>query len=343
MQISYNAVKSVFLIIILFLGTAIRAQEKFAPEKILSAGQLKKYQKATYLIDKGTYITEAADSISAKRKNTKQVQRETALKKEQANLLLKDGYNMKLKVFREYLNNYIMTGNPEISNKEKATVQLSNIDQSMKRSNKLYSKAGNTPKLSNMLKYQNEAQKVQTEEIGRTESVLAELYNYKPEKQPDKDIAQAADVEQAVDASEPKASEEPLKITPVETVEETVAVPVTATAATTTEVAAATKKQEETGPVPVKEPVSGVYFTIQIMANKAPASLNKQRSVYNGTRKILQHQGDGWFRYSVGKFKSYSEAAGVMKREGIKGYIVAYKGTQRITTSEAKQLLEGTR
>ncbi len=85
-----------------------------------------------------------------------------------------------------------------------------------------------------------------------------------------------------------------------------------------------------------------VYFTIQIMADRKPATNVQLSTIYKGNRKTIENKGDGWYRYSVGKFNEYQKAYSCMKDEKIKGYVVAYHGSQRISTSEAKALLKST-
>jgi len=81
------------------------------------------------------------------------------------------------------------------------------------------------------------------------------------------------------------------------------------------------------------------YFSIQIIADKNVVVDSRLKQVYSGNRSIIMNEGDGWFRYSVGKFSNYNQASSVMKSEGIKGFVVAYSNGKRITTSQAKTIL----
>jgi len=81
------------------------------------------------------------------------------------------------------------------------------------------------------------------------------------------------------------------------------------------------------------------YFSIQIMADKKKATDAQLARVYSGKRKIIMTEGDGWFRYSLGQFKSVAEASSTMKSEQIKGFVVAYSDGKRITISQAKSIL----
>ena len=86
--------------------------------------------------------------------------------------------------------------------------------------------------------------------------------------------------------------------------------------------------------------MADVFFSIQIMAgqNKIPVSELKQK--YNGSLEIVERVKDGWYRYSVGKFKSLQAAKEGMNTEGIKGYIVAYKGMERISVKDAVNIIK---
>jgi len=99
--------------------------------------------------------------------------------------------------------------------------------------------------------------------------------------------------------------------------------------------------EKEVKPIAIsdKPKVGDTFFTIQIMADRKKAAPDQIKRIYSGSIKVDERKGDGWFRYSIGMFSSYEEAGRVMKREGVKGYIVAYSQSKRISISEAKKLL----
>ncbi|GAF03108.1 SPOR domain-containing protein [Saccharicrinis fermentans] len=82
-----------------------------------------------------------------------------------------------------------------------------------------------------------------------------------------------------------------------------------------------------------------VYYTVQIMADKAPVSESRIKQVYSGKYPIVENKGDGWYRYSFGKFGTFSAAKKALVQSNTKGYIVAYRGGDRISLSEAKAWL----
>ena len=89
----------------------------------------------------------------------------------------------------------------------------------------------------------------------------------------------------------------------------------------------------------VSEKPVELYYTVQIMADKAPVSEARIKQVYSGKYPIVENKRDGWFRYSFGKFGTFSEAKEAFVQSHTKGYIVAYKGNDRISLGEAKAWL----
>lgn len=85
--------------------------------------------------------------------------------------------------------------------------------------------------------------------------------------------------------------------------------------------------------------VSDVFLTIQIMADKQKVSENDLKNAYNGSLELIEKEGNGWYRYSVGRFADKESAQKIMEEEGLKGYIVAYNKTQRISVQEAIEIL----
>lgn len=95
---------------------------------------------------------------------------------------------------------------------------------------------------------------------------------------------------------------------------------------------------EENITAPISD--SPVFLSIQFLADKQKASNEKLAQAYQGELEIIEMEGDGWFRYSVGKFTDVETARSKMKSEGIKGFIVAYNENKRISVREAMDLLK---
>ncbi|TLX74098.1 hypothetical protein E9993_13450 [Labilibacter sediminis] len=84
-----------------------------------------------------------------------------------------------------------------------------------------------------------------------------------------------------------------------------------------------------------KEPE--VYYTVQILADRKPVSSDAIKRVYQGEYEIIENIGDGWYRYSFGKFSDLTTAKKALSESNAKGYVVAYRKNIRISLSEAKK------
>ncbi len=86
---------------------------------------------------------------------------------------------------------------------------------------------------------------------------------------------------------------------------------------------------------------SKTYFTIQFLADKQPVPKEKISSLYSGSLEVIKHEADGWFRYSIGKFKDVNKANETLQSSGVNGYVVAYHNNERISTRQAIEIIAG--
>lgn len=89
---------------------------------------------------------------------------------------------------------------------------------------------------------------------------------------------------------------------------------------------------------PLEKELPGLFFSIQILADKKEAPAAAVSKVYSGSLPVIHLVGDGWHRYMVGRFRSLPDARQAMTDESIKGFIVAYNGDTRIPVQEAVEL-----
>lgn len=82
-----------------------------------------------------------------------------------------------------------------------------------------------------------------------------------------------------------------------------------------------------------------VFFSIQFLAAKEAVSEQDARKVYNGSLPLIRSYGNGWHRFSAGRFESVEAATQIMKQEGIHGFVIAFKGDERISIKKAQHLL----
>ncbi|MCU4164103.1 SPOR domain-containing protein [Carboxylicivirga caseinilyticus] len=196
----------------------------------------------------------------------------------------------------------------------------------VKASKKDFQKSRNSRHLKDAVKYSADAINKHREMQAAMYSDIIDIINRKPEEI----------VEEKTIAPPPPV--EIIETTPEEPVEVTTIVPKkTEETVTVTEEAPIPVVVEKIPEKTVQQPET--YFSIQIIADKTTVSESRLKIVYKGSRKIIMNEGDGWYRYSIGKFKSFEEANSVMKSEGIKGFVVAYSDGKRITTSQAKTIL----
>lgn len=79
-----------------------------------------------------------------------------------------------------------------------------------------------------------------------------------------------------------------------------------------------------------------VYYTVQILADKKKIATDKIKRIYKVEFEIIEYIGDGWYRYSFGKFTDLSIAKQALLKSNTRGYIVAYRKESRISLKEAK-------
>jgi hypothetical protein len=85
---------------------------------------------------------------------------------------------------------------------------------------------------------------------------------------------------------------------------------------------------------------ANVIYKIQILALiEAPISDQKLRQIYNLNQSISKEETEGWYKYSVGQFTTYQQAAEVKSSIDINGaFIIAYRNGVKINIEEAKRL-----
>lgn len=80
----------------------------------------------------------------------------------------------------------------------------------------------------------------------------------------------------------------------------------------------------------------GIIFRVQIMAMRRQASKKELIGIYTGEQEIFEKYEDGWYKYSIGSFKSYEAAKSFCTADGIEGsFITVYKNGKRIAVEDA--------
>jgi hypothetical protein len=84
-----------------------------------------------------------------------------------------------------------------------------------------------------------------------------------------------------------------------------------------------------------------IIFKVQIAAHTVPLSQEYLNLIYRGDIPIDMIFEEDWFKYSVGRLRTFDEAEAVRQEINIKkAFVVAYSEGKKISTQEALQLIE---
>jgi len=84
-----------------------------------------------------------------------------------------------------------------------------------------------------------------------------------------------------------------------------------------------------------------IIFKVQIAAHTMPISDDYLNTVYKGDLKIDMIFEDDWYKYSIGRYRTFDEAEATRRGCAIKkAFVVAYQEGKKLSTQEAIQILE---
>jgi hypothetical protein len=84
-----------------------------------------------------------------------------------------------------------------------------------------------------------------------------------------------------------------------------------------------------------------IIFKVQIAAHTMPITDEYLNTLYRGDLKIDMIYEDDWYKYSIGRFKTFDEAEATHRECNIKkSFVVAYQEGKKISTAEAVQILQ---
>ncbi len=374
---SITTISISFLLFSLNITLFAQDNEKAVVEK-LSEKDKEKVVKAEKRLSKGILLLEEASKYDdeslimkeaegrLKMRKIKKLEKKADGLKIKAASYLQDGYKRKAKVFESIIKDS-RKANPHLVSRLKE-VEF-NSDKKIKKSKKLYRKADNMTSDSEAVEYFELGHKNYEEAIVILCEGLAAIYNIELEDEMDNTVIQDSTTvkdELAPEEKEITSEDSGTNVSEVTrdnsmnsgTTNTAVAGVAVGVAATTAAVLAtgnnddkkesivdSTEQTLVTDTIPlivvteVKEDVD-VFFTIQFIADKKPVSSETLKTKYSGEQEIVEMHSGGWYRYSAGRYTKLEEAKAEMKSKGIKGFIVAYKGEERITVSEALELLK---
>lgn len=81
-----------------------------------------------------------------------------------------------------------------------------------------------------------------------------------------------------------------------------------------------------------------VYYQVQIVAHTVPLNDSYIRmNIYNGSMPIEMLHEEGWYKYVIGRYRTFEEANNLLKEVKIpKAFVVAYKNHKRVPIREAE-------
>lgn len=111
----------------------------------------------------------------------------------------------------------------------------------------------------------------------------------------------------------------------------------------TVAVAAATQKDSVVAQNVKKEPEpepydsTVVYYQVQIVAHTVPLNESYIRmNVYDGDMPVETLKEEGWYKYVIGRYRTFDEANQLLRKVNIpKAFVVAYKNHKRVPIREA--------
>ncbi len=85
-----------------------------------------------------------------------------------------------------------------------------------------------------------------------------------------------------------------------------------------------------------------IFYSVQIAAHTVlmPEALVRE-TIYHGDMKMQQLHEDGWYKYLIGHYKTYDEAAKLLNEIKVeKAFVVAYKNGKRVPIKEVTEPTE---
>jgi len=333
-----------FIIACAALILSINGMAQQLPEQLrswFSSGELSKIKKADIRIDQGEQILfsqqlkNLGDSVPEEEKHYLNLSQKLFINKQKARLLLEtkeyfaSGFDAKLEIYKSYLDHFL---NADSTNQYPTAQALNDSidiyisdahlfrDRSEVKGNLIA--AANSINQSNInlqsaIKLSEKALLLIKEGESKTETRELVIQQIEDTKEDVKTIDQNNNV---VDVVEAKKNNE---------------VNVNTTNVTKTNANTITTEEPK-----AEKNIEEVYFTVQILADKKPVPNERIKAVYKGTLPVIENQGDGWYRYSIGKFSDYALAKKALLNSGVTGYVVAYKNKTRISVREAITYLQ---
>lgn len=322
------------LFLIALLGILCFHSSYSQQDELLNSKDTKRIAKAEKKISKAESLVEKADpykdkiadlkSAGASLRKIKRYEKKANNKIILSASYYKDGYSKKYSAYEKAIKRNIKSGFITDSD-----AQLEKANDAFKKGRKWRRNSKNESDVNKGVEYLLMANNVQVDAIKHLDKVLVKA----PELEP---IVE--DIIPIDTITAPIILEMPIEEAADSIVSDSIITTTTVAPAIVEEVipAAAAVSTAIIATDTVK-PENDIYFTIQIVADKKPLGSEQLDALYAGNTETIEHTGDGWFKYSIGRYQSYEEAQEAISTENVKGFVVAYKGTERISTRKARE------
>jgi hypothetical protein len=81
-----------------------------------------------------------------------------------------------------------------------------------------------------------------------------------------------------------------------------------------------------------------VFYMVQIAAHTIQLLPDNLKNIYNGNMPIQELREDGWFKYTLGRYKTFEEAEKLLNQVKVaRAFVVAYKNGKRVPLKEAAE------
>ncbi len=89
-----------------------------------------------------------------------------------------------------------------------------------------------------------------------------------------------------------------------------------------------------------EEPYVGeIIYRVQIAAAREPIEADYIKTIYEGSKSVMEKQEDEWYKYQIGKYHSFKDAVDELKACNVeKAFIVVYQDGNRISVQQARAL-----
>ncbi len=345
MELSKKSFISFFITFVL----CINGSAQNIPDQLrswLSTSELSKIKKANTRIDQGKQILFSQqlqnqnDSLPEEEQNYLTLSENISINKKTSRLLIEtkdyfaSGFDSKLEVYKAYLDHFLWSDSTNTYTK--AHILKDSIDIYISDAQLFRDRSETKGNLIAAANYINQSNKNLQSAIILCEKALILIKEAEPLKTSDTTSKNLSITRELVVQKSDEPKETRNEAIPDLTEEKNKTSNVTKEKVSTPQ----NKPNNEIKKAPVKTGSHEVYFTVQILADKKPVSNVRLKAVYKGDLPIIENQGDGWYRYSIGKFNNYSSAKKALLNSNTKGYVVAYKNTTRITVREAITYLQ---